>query len=738
MSEQVIQAKDKMDTAQVLFQSHPLGSDMARRERQYVVEYVKLAKYEEFVAKKQSRIKWLDLGYSNTSIFHNSLKLRRSKNNILSLYTSENVKLEEDQDIAKECITYYSDLFGSDLNEEDNSTSLSRLRIDAYIQQDDVVDLIKPVTREEVVVALHSIGSSKAPGPDGPISCCNVIYKCIPKILSLRMKKILGGIITQTQSAFISGRSIQHNIMVAHELQLGFPEVFITWISLCIKTAKFSILINGPPYAFFGAKRGLRQGSTAAASSLKIALDDFSVCTGLQINNQKTSLYCFVVPDVILQQIVQVLNCSVGELSVRYLGVSLLSTKLSYRDCLPLLERVDERIYSWKSISLAYPWRALPIKAVLSGGLGIKDLLNTNTAVNLKQDPVSSKEIIWTHWVKSNLIKSKDFWTISIPQDSSWYWRRILEHREIAKNHIEVLLDESKVAAFISNGHWYFPDFMEEEIQEVVQQISLSDFNSLEKDQIYWNSSTISQFSIKATYIAISDHLPKPFWNNLVWFKKHIPRHSFITWLALHKRLKTRSKLFKWGVTSDASYILCGHVEETENHLFHDCISSAGIWSGLLLKMGIIKDPTVNWDNEIRWNNRVFRALYGSQDQVNTLIIQDVRFKMMASIQEESDNPNARSFMMRWNVECIFVLPEFISCTWLYPDEDEVMINTDGAKSDSTGGFGAITRDHTAEVIGATSGESPIISVLVHELQGVEMGFIACYTEKSVQSPSYY
>ncbi|XP_026459128.1 uncharacterized protein LOC113359761 [Papaver somniferum] len=164
MSEQVLQDKDKMDSAQLLLQTHPLDFNLSRRERKYVVEYVKIDKYEEFVAKQQSRIKWLDLGDSNTSFFHNSLKVRRSKNNILSLYNSENVKLEEDQDIAKEYIAYYSDLFGSDLNEEDNSTSLSRLRIDACIQQDDVEDLIKPVTREEVVVALHYIGSSKV-GP---------------------------------------------------------------------------------------------------------------------------------------------------------------------------------------------------------------------------------------------------------------------------------------------------------------------------------------------------------------------------------------------------------------------------------------------------------------------------------------------------------------------------------------------------------------------------------------------
>ncbi|XP_026416759.1 uncharacterized protein LOC113312218 [Papaver somniferum] len=138
-----------------------------KRKRMYVAEYVKLAKYEEAAAKQQSRIKWLNLGDSNTSFFHNSLKERRSRNSIISLYDRDNVKLVEDQEIAKECISFHSELFGSDLPEDVSTQSVFNFNLNACIQQDDVADLIKPVTREEIVAALHSIGSSKAPGPDG-------------------------------------------------------------------------------------------------------------------------------------------------------------------------------------------------------------------------------------------------------------------------------------------------------------------------------------------------------------------------------------------------------------------------------------------------------------------------------------------------------------------------------------------------------------------------------------------
>ncbi|XP_026399494.1 uncharacterized protein LOC113295371 [Papaver somniferum] len=258
--------------SQAQLQSDPLNQDLASRERDYVYEYVRLAKFEESAVNQKSRIQWLNLGDTNSSFFHNSLKVRISKNNILALYNNVNEKLEEDQDIAKEFVDFYINLFG----EKNGVTSVDPfidINFGACIQQDDVEYLVKQLTREEIVEALDTIGSSKSPGPYGlsghffkacwsivgddfvsavknffdkskllkevnstfitlvakkenptivtnfrPISCCNVVYKCITKILSLRMKKVLSGLISSNQSDFIYGRAIQDNIMVAHEI----------------------------------------------------------------------------------------------------------------------------------------------------------------------------------------------------------------------------------------------------------------------------------------------------------------------------------------------------------------------------------------------------------------------------------------------------------------------------------------------------------------------------------------
>ena len=55
-----------------------------------------------------------------------------------------------------------------------------------------------------------------------PIACCNVIYKCINKILTNRIMKVLSKLVDQNQSAFIPGRAITDNILLTQELWKGY------------------------------------------------------------------------------------------------------------------------------------------------------------------------------------------------------------------------------------------------------------------------------------------------------------------------------------------------------------------------------------------------------------------------------------------------------------------------------------------------------------------------------------
>lgn len=53
---------------------------------------------------------------------------------------------------------------------------------------------------------------------DMPISCCNVLYKAISKIIAQSLKRILPKCIAHNQSAFVKDRLLMENLFLATEL----------------------------------------------------------------------------------------------------------------------------------------------------------------------------------------------------------------------------------------------------------------------------------------------------------------------------------------------------------------------------------------------------------------------------------------------------------------------------------------------------------------------------------------
>ncbi|XP_039003276.1 uncharacterized protein LOC120129969 [Hibiscus syriacus] len=213
---------------------------------------------------------------------------------------------------------------------------------------------------------------------------CQVIYKAITKILVNMLSRFLPDLVTLIQYAFIKGRSIVDNTILAHELVKGYgrnsislrctlkidlqkafdtlswdfisavlkamdiPLTFISWIEAYYTEALFSILFNGNLFGFFKGAIGIRQGKTVSVIGVIVALESFYEMSGLKLNAAKYST-----------------GFNQGFLPVRYLGVPLVSKKLIEKDCDLLIGNIKLRLHFWSAKHLSYVGRLKLIRTVL-------------------------------------------------------------------------------------------------------------------------------------------------------------------------------------------------------------------------------------------------------------------------------------------------------------------------------------------------------------------------------------
>ena len=125
--------------------------------------------------------------------------------------------------------------------------------------------------------------------------------------------------------------------------------------------------------------------------------------------------------------------------------------------------------------------------------------------------------------------------------------------------------------------------------------------NSSLEDKWLWQPSSDGIFSIKSAYKTLCLPGACVLWSKLVWNKKTIPRHNFILWLALNKKLYTLDKLNMWGITSSTSCYFCNAGVETHDHLFFLCPFSESVWHYVL--------QTLNFPSTFKTWQRVLNGL---------------------------------------------------------------------------------------------------------------------------------
>ncbi|GKA17635.1 protein LAZ1 [Tanacetum coccineum] len=374
-------------------------------------------------------------------------------------------------------VSHYMAFLGTDMTcDEFDSDGLFVKKVSDLSNE----NMIKPVTNDEIKRAVLGIRDNKAPGPEGftsvffkkswdvvgqdvcnavrdffvngkllkeinhtflalilkiatplkvtdyrPISCCNVIYKCISKILTNRIIEGIKEVVIDNQSAFVPGRRILDNILLTQKLIhnyhldrgpprcafkvyiqkaydtvdwcfldriltcFGFHPSMIKWIMACVTSTSFSLSINGDIHGFFKGKRGLRQsdplssylftlvmeiltlilkrrGDVESAKVIMDSLNEFKAISGLVPSIPKSTVFFCNVLKYIKIGILNIMPFSEGKLPVKYLGVPLISSRLLHRDCKILVEKVRNKIGDWKNKSLSFAGRLQLCNSVIS------------------------------------------------------------------------------------------------------------------------------------------------------------------------------------------------------------------------------------------------------------------------------------------------------------------------------------------------------------------------------------
>ncbi|XP_048604784.1 uncharacterized protein LOC125582236 [Brassica napus] len=497
------------------------NTDKIKEEVKAYDHWQRLADLEEEYLKQKSKLHWLEVGDGNNKAFHNSARIREIRNTIYEIQrAADGGIVKTEKEIKKEAERFFEDFMTTQPQDFEGVTE-ERLRelLDFECSDADKDNLMKEVTQEEIKRELFKMPGSKAPGPDGftteffkefwavigkditvavqsffimgflpkglnstiltlvpkktetkgmkdyrPISCCNVLYKLISKILTNRLKRILPKCISWNQSAFIKERLLMENVLLATEIVKDYHKEEIS--PRCAMMIDISKAFDSVQWPFLL--------NTLRALGLPERM------TGLKISLEKSTLFLAGVSAQKQEEILSHFPFATGKLPVRYLGLPLLTKNMTVLDYLPLIEKIRKRIGSWTGRFLSYAGCLQLIQSVITSLANfwmaafklpsscLKEIERLCSAflwlgpgLNNKKAKVSWSEVSRTKQEGGlglrklkdvnliYLIRKGSLWTVKENiQSGSWMWKKLLKYRDVAKRMYKVEVKNGKKTSF--------------------------------------------------------------------------------------------------------------------------------------------------------------------------------------------------------------------------------------------------------------------------------------------------
>jgi hypothetical protein len=294
--------------------------------------------------------------------------------------------------------------------------------------------------------------------------------------------------------------SVNWKFLVYMMKRFGFTDKWIDWIKACVCAGNLSVLVNGSPTSEVNIARGLKQGvplapflfllvveglgllmdrsvslhfykpffinnSGVSVSHLQYADDTlfigdacvenlwcvkailrwFELMSGLKVNFAKSRLFGVELEESFLHGASNFLNCKIGKLPFIYLGLPVGANPRKESTWDPVIDVLQQRLYSWRNRFVSLGGRVILINSVLAAiPLYYLSFLKMPTMVwrkivsiqrNFLWDGSSSKtKIAWVKWV--DLCRSKEDGGLGIKNPrlvniallTKWRWQLLNSH----------------------------------------------------------------------------------------------------------------------------------------------------------------------------------------------------------------------------------------------------------------------------------------------------------------------
>ncbi|XP_019181382.1 PREDICTED: uncharacterized protein LOC109176404 [Ipomoea nil] len=406
---------------------------------------------EDVFWRQKAKQHWLRGADANTKYYHRYASARKKKNSVSKLL-NENGVWVEGQDMNNVVINYFNTIFATS-----NPVCEDSLfdEFGPRVTTDQNEALLCPYDVAEVKTALFAMYPDKAPGPDGmnpgfyqrfwdivgedvsafavnclnsgeipgdlnatnivlipkkndpttvadlrPIALSNVLYRIMAKMIANRLKPMLGDLISESQSAFIPGRLITDNILVAAEVGhflnrkqcgvagwgalkldmakaydrmewpflkrmlevMGFDGRWIKLIMTCVTTVSYTVMVNGVSGGQVQPTRGLRQGDPLSPFL-------FIICAEANVQEAMVVKRCLerygeLSGQLMKEEVAECLGVAQARNFGKYLGLPSFIERNKRAVFSYIEDKIRQRVFSWNKKLLSQAGKEVLLKSV--------------------------------------------------------------------------------------------------------------------------------------------------------------------------------------------------------------------------------------------------------------------------------------------------------------------------------------------------------------------------------------